>query len=77
MCMCQRDVPSKGLWGRGGAATLEGGLRYTPSGAERATSRTCKKRTNRNSIVDPWVTAQSGNGDFEFASILSLVLTSS
>ena len=40
VCMCQRGVPSKGVWvlgGVGGAATTrEGRLRLYPSGTERA-----------------------------------------
>ena len=65
--MCQRGVPSKGAWGRGGAATLEGGCAaLSPSGEEGQTE---------TPFADVGCNCARGHGnvDFEFVSILSLV----
>jgi hypothetical protein len=39
-----------GVWGRSNLGRVAA---LYPSGVERATSRTCKKRTNGNAIADP------------------------
>ena len=65
-----------GAWGRSNLGRVAA---LYPSGTEHARRERARRGTNRNTIADHGLTAQgaSGNSDFEFASILSLVLTSS
>lgn len=69
--MCQRGVPSKGLWGRGGAATLEGGLRYTPLEPNMQEENVARRGQTETPLRG--ASGIVGTAVFEFASILSLV----